>query len=334
MRRKIVVLLIIIVSILIAVGAYINQDNKKLKTQIDRQIETLAAFQLDGLELITENSVYKLRVLGAELTGDIESYKKELNTSAHVTYRIFKHEESTEVLFHEGLLIMEVWRSNVESDFNILGNDRYQSSRSYFGQILTDFSWKLFNVEMDKQSSDNSIELGVNIKSTRSSSSYIENFEMDDFGKITKAGKLNYDSVHYGKNLSMTINGYANVENMNQPVVVNMEIAKETGDYHPYWNLNEEQVTQIEFHYKGKYEEKVIINDLDTIKTLMEYIKNLQFEKFEEQIMIIDEYAYIMLDSYEHNIILSKNGVYTNSNHAVCKGKIYVDDILEIISGN
>ena len=334
MRKKIVVLLIIITSILIAIGGYINQDNKKLKTQIDRQIENLVATQLDGLELITENGLYQLRVLGAELSGDIEAYKKELSTSAHVTYRIFKHEESTEVLFHEGLLIMEIWRADVESDFYLLGNDRYQSSRSYFGQILTDFSWKLFNVEMDKQNSDNPIELGVNIKSTRSSSSYIEDFEMDDFGKVTKAGKLNYDSVHYGKNLSMTINGHANVENMNQPVVVNMEIAKEKGDYHPYWNLNEEQLTQVEFHFKGKYEEKVIINDLDTIKTLIEYIKNLQFEKFEEQTMNIDEYAYIMLDSYEHNIILSKNGVYTNSNHAVCKGKIYVDNILEIISGN
>jgi hypothetical protein len=229
---------------------------------------------------------------------------------------------------------MEVWRSNVESDFYLLGNDRYQSSRSYFGQILTDFSWKLFNVEMEKQNSDNPMELGVNFKSTRSSSSYTEDFEMDDFGKVTKAGKLNYDSVHYGKNLSMTINGHANVENMNQPVVVNMEIAIETGDYHPYWNLNEEQVTQIEFHYKGNYEEKVIINDLDTIKTLIEYIKNLQFEKFEEQIMNVDEYAYVMLDSYEHNIILSKNAIYTNSNHAICKGISFVDDILKIISGN
>lgn len=334
MRQKIVIFLIILVSILIAIGVYNNQDNRKLKTNTDRQIEYLAASQLDGMELVTENSVYKLRILSAELSDDIDVYKNKLNTTANIIYRIFKHDEVSEAVFHEGLLIIEIWRSNLESDFYMLGNGRHQSSRSFLGQILTDFSWKMFNMEAEKLNSDNPIEFGSDTKSTRSSSSHIEEFEMDDFGKITKPGELNYHSVHYGKNLSMTINGYAYLENLFEPVVIVMEIAKEEGNYHPYWNLNNDQIKQMEFHFKDKYEEKVIITDLDTIKILIEYIRNLQFEKFEEQVMNIDEYAYIMLDSYEHNIILSKNGVYTNSNHAVCNGSSFVEDILGIVSDN
>ncbi|MDP3386829.1 MAG: hypothetical protein Q8S24_06315 [Eubacteriales bacterium] len=332
MRKKIGMLVIIIISILLVASTYINQNNKKLKVKIDRQIENLVASQLDGWKLETENDVYQIKIINAELVDGIDTYKEKLNTTAHITYHIVKCEEMSETLFYEGLLRMEIWRASVEDDFYMQGNERNQSVRSNFGQILSDFSWKIFNIERERMNSDNPIDIGSAVKSSRSSSNYEEEFEVNDFGEIVKPGILYYNSVHYGDNLSMTIIGHAYVENMNMPVVVTVKTDKEEGDYHPYWNLGKEQIKQMVFHFKDNYEEKITITDTHTIETFVHYIKSLQFEKFEEQILNIDEYAYIMIDSYEHNIILSKEGVFTNSNHAVCIGKQYVDDIKEIIN--
>lgn len=331
MGKKAIILLVILVSILLGIGFNTSSDNRKLKAEIDKQIENIASSNLNGLEIALEKDAFRLRVHQAELSENMDDYRQKLNTSAHITYRIFKLGEVDEVLFYEGILIMEIWRPNVESDFIILGNDRRQSSRSYYGQILNDFAWKYFSEESIRQTSEKSIEPSEMSTSSRSSSSYNEDFKVDDFGEIIEPGELHFQSIHYDKNLSMTIRGYATVNNIKEPIMIVMKVDQVVGDYHPYWNLNKETINEVAFYFKDNYEGKVIISDTGIIAALIDYIKNLQFEKLEEQVMNIDECAYIMLESYEHNIILSQNAIYTNSNHAVCKGEQYVKDILEIL---
>jgi hypothetical protein len=334
--KKVVLSLIVGIAI-IWIGKHLfdQYTENRLAEQIDQQILVEANRFLDQMTIEFEGKNFWLETETSALWR-ASDYQDALDSRANVRYGVYQRIQDEDTLFFQGLLSMHVWRENLENPFHVSGLERNDRDVSFIKQIINDFSWQVFYQEdralIEPFDDFERPEEGAATVSSRSSSTYQEDFELDSWGNVIKPGMLNFESIHYSMQLSMAFQVEEEITDLKNPFSIKLEGLRASGNYHPLWNLEATDVENFDFYKKDEFEHRKTIKDRKIIEELLAYLKSISFDIESEQIMTVDDEAYIQFKNYEHHIILTQDAVYTNSNYAVSYGEEQVQRIIEIVT--
>lgn len=330
MNRKFWITLLVIIILIVSYKVYSRNSDKNLMDKTNEQLKSLLEPYINNTVVVIDEEKYFLRIKEVKLSDYVETYKSTLDYFAHISFDVYKGKENKDNFIDNISIEMEVWRKDLESDFFTRGG---QSQRSYKSIIFHEICYTVFNSIYENMISDlPTEELMSNYDTLRSNGNSDEdNIKYNEYGEITLKGDVRYEETFYAKGLSMKFTTTFYLEDFKEYHEMHINAERLDGDYHALWDLKKEDIDKVTFHYKGNYEGKKIITNKYTIEELIKYLKSIPFEQSEEQVTRYEYLIHIQLGDYNKDVTLSNDAIYTNLDHAVCKGENYVKKVIEIL---
>ncbi len=310
---------------------YSFYNDKIIMQKTNMELQSLFEPFINNTVVVIDKDKYFLRIKEVKLSDHVKPYKYSLNDSAYVIFDIYKNKISADKLINTRGIHMSVWRTDLNSKF--VTTAKTMSDISYKSDIFNELTYLVF--DSFNESIENSL-LNQYAQEEYASTSghgryYEDEIEINRFGEITSEGEVYYECILYRKGLSMKFTTRFYIENLQEYHEMHIKTEKAEGDYHPLWDMKVDDIDKIEFYYDGNYEGKSTITKKNSIRKMVTYFKSIPFEKLDEPVSNFDTYIYITFDNYQYNVLLSKNAVLTNSNHALCKGENFVKQIIKIL---
>lgn len=324
--------MLIIVILFVSSKIYNGLKDSELMEKTNTQLKSLLEPFINNTVVVMNEDKYLYRIKHVKLSDEVEIYKKELRCLAYVTFEVYKNEVKEQNLFDTMGIYIEVWKLDAESDFFTSATTSF-NDLSYKKEIFWRFTDSVFDTVYENIKRDSSeVAPGSSYSSSWGQGTSDEDkIEINGFGEIISPGEVNYSYIRYSEGLSMKFTTTFFIKDFKKYHEMHIMVEKAEGDFHPLWDMKADNIEEIKFHEKDNYENIRTISDSGTIQKLVEYLKSMSFTKHDEQVQDVEFDYFIDLNEYEHHVILTKNAVYTNDNHAECIGKEYVDQILEIL---
>lgn len=327
-KKKVLITGAIILALLVGYSVYSKNRNSVFIATVNNNLESYVKPYIENNSFKIGDERYILQVKSVSISDDIEDYKKN-NAVARVKYDIYINDLSPENYFDEARIDLEINKGAEEStDYTFINRN---NSKSITNKLLQEFI-SSYNTAIETTIDENDNYDGT-VHTGTTSATYDELAIIDEAYRVEKAGKGSYKAVSYSGVHSRTYKADYYLEDAKKAIEVNIETEGVSEDYNLLWNINVQNVNEVEIIDRSNGDSYNLNNH--NIESMLDYLGSIHFEVAERGISIDEElHIVIRTDDLDYDILVSNNAIAHNTSGRIRYGKKYVDKLKEIIAYN